>query len=212
MGVGDRPHPTSLQPKLLTGFVQAFDYDLEALVAPVEGPKAVAFSAKPSKAAANGAVFEVSFELSRLGGKGPKPGNAARRVEKNMKIHGFKRFSNGFPMLFLYGWGDFEQLQVRFRCLARSALSRSLRFAQWLPGGLQLSGDPKLAVWRNEGRVWLEWDAAHSAWPPFGFMALSEWYFEMLRDGARHRLYESALELEVKKIKVGGGVRDVGGI
>jgi len=26
---------------------------------------------------------------------------------------------------------------------------------------------------------------ARSLYPPFGFMALSEWYFEMLRDSAR---------------------------
>lgn len=27
VGVGEHPHPTSLRPKLLTDFVQAFDYD-----------------------------------------------------------------------------------------------------------------------------------------------------------------------------------------
>lgn len=45
------------------------------------------------------------------------------------------------------------------RC--RSKGNTSLRFAQWIPGGLQLAGaEPKLCVWRNDSRVWLEWDGA----------------------------------------------------
>ena len=64
---------------------------------------------------------------------------------------------------------------------------------------------------------------AKSAVPPFGYMALSEWYFEMLRDSARpgiasvrsdlnsssfmsshkirHDLYERALQVEIAKVK-----------
>lgn len=43
----------------------------------------------------------------------------------------------------------------------RSKGNGSLRFAQWLPGALQLKGaDMGLCAWRNDSRVWLEWDAA----------------------------------------------------
>ena len=36
-----------------------------------------------------------------------------------------------------------------------------LRFAQWIPGDLQLAGaESKLCAWRNDSRVWLEWDGA----------------------------------------------------
>jgi len=147
VGVGEA-HATSLKPKLLTDFVQAFEYDLAMASSPVDGPKSVAFSARPSKIGATAAVFECRFELSRSKG------------------------------------------------------NTSLRFAQWIPGGLQLAGaEPKLCVWRNDSRVWLEWDGARSLYPPFGFMALSEWYFEMLRDSARHELYERALQAEIGKVK-----------
>ncbi|CAK9003789.1 Protein arginine N-methyltransferase 9 (Protein arginine N-methyltransferase 10) [Durusdinium trenchii] len=156
VGVGEHPHPTSLRPKLLTDFVQAFDYDarpqnkrdLARPAPPSDGPKPLAFSAKPSKVAATAALFECRFELPRSKGNG------------------------------------------------------SLRFAQWLPGALQLKGaDMGLCAWRNDSRVWLEWDAAKSLHPPFGFMALSDWYFEMLRDSARHELYERALQVEITKKK-----------
>lgn len=148
VGVGEQPHATSLQPKILTDFVQAFDYDLACPSLALDGPKSLAFSARPSKVAANACVFECRFELPRS--KGPA----------------------------------------------------SLRFAQWIPGGLQLAGaESKLCAWRNDSRVWLEWDGAKSLYPPFGFMALSEWYFEMLRDDARHELYEKALQVEIAKVK-----------
>ena len=58
---------------------------------------------------------------------------------------------------------------------------------------------------------------AQSNLPPFGFMALSDWYFEMLRDSARpelqiqkrpcgqelsrHDLYERALQVEIARTK-----------
>eukprot|EP00435_Cladocopium_sp_Y103_P059562 s1531_g21.t1 len=134
--------------------------DLASPSLALDGPKSLAFSARPSKLAANACVFECRFEL-------PRSKNPA-----------------------------------------------SLRFAQWIPGGLQLAGaESKLCAWRNDSRVWLEWDGAKSLYPPFGFMALSEWYFEMLRDSARHELYEKALQVEITKVKETGPeckVLDVG--
>ncbi|CAE7331634.1 PRMT7 [Symbiodinium pilosum] len=86
-----------------------------------------------------------------------------------------------------------------------------------MPGGLAVHAGqavPGLSARRNDGRVWIDWDFARSVVPPFGYMALSDWYFEMLRDAARHDLYERALQVEISKVKEksGGGctVLDVG--
>ncbi|CAE6967423.1 slc35b2 [Symbiodinium natans] len=85
-----------------------------------------------------------------------------------------------------------------------SGKSVTLSFAQWMAGGVSLRAGQVvsgLQARRNDGRVWIDWDYAKSAEPPFGFMALSEWYFEMLRDSARHDLYEQALQAEITKAK-----------
>eukprot|EP00438_Fugacium_kawagutii_P003274 Skav211049 [mRNA] locus=scaffold1351:23482:25686:- [translate_table: standard] len=113
VGVGEEPHATSLQPKILTDFVQAFDYapwrmDLGKPCSAVDGPKSLAFSARASKIAATAALWECRLELPR------------------------------------------------------SKSTVALRFAQWIPGGLQLGWgtEPKLCAWRNDSKVWLEWDGA----------------------------------------------------
>ncbi|CAJ1399170.1 unnamed protein product [Effrenium voratum] len=82
-----------------------------------------------------------------------------------------------------------------------SGASSSLRFAQWLPGGV-LGPTAAVQVRRNDCRIWVECDSTvRYRHPPFAFMSLSDWYFEMLRDGARHQLYERALQVEIAKVK-----------
>jgi type II protein arginine methyltransferase len=59
----------------------------------------------------------------------------------------------------------------------------------------------------------VDWDWSCAREPPFGYAALSEWYFEMLRDAARHDLYEAALQAEIARVKQAMGkcrVLDVG--
>lgn len=97
-----------------------------------------------------------------------------------------------------------------------SSPSPELCLGQWLFGGLPLAAGEeveRLTVSRSSGRLWVDWDwAAKSVEPPFGYMMLSEWYFEMLRDSARHDLYEAALKVEVAAARGGGRCRvlDVG--
>lgn len=45
--------------------VKLYSQDLAMASSPVDGPKSVAFSARPSKIGATAAVFECRFELSR---------------------------------------------------------------------------------------------------------------------------------------------------
>ncbi|CAE7857733.1 PRMT7 [Symbiodinium microadriaticum] len=93
---------------------------------------------------------------------------------------------------------------IQAEILFPSGRSTSERFAQWMAGGLPLHAGHVVSgvtARRNDGRVWIDWDYAKSAVPPFGYMSLSEWYFEMLRDSARHDLYERALQVEIAKVK-----------
>eukprot|EP00929_Paragymnodinium_shiwhaense_P000307 TRINITY_DN100547_c0_g1_i1.p1 TRINITY_DN100547_c0_g1~~TRINITY_DN100547_c0_g1_i1.p1 ORF type:complete len:1000 (-),score=211.86 TRINITY_DN100547_c0_g1_i1:86-2998(-) len=92
-----------------------------------------------------------------------------------------------------------------------------MRSAQWLAGGCAVTAGKEVSnlfTRHGVGRLWLEWDWSKSVEPPLGYMALSAWYFEMLRDGARHDLYEAALKAEIAAVreKQGGKCRvlDVG--
>lgn len=65
----------------------------------------------------------------------------------------FPSHSPSFHIFHLLSWMGFPT--------SRSKGPASLRFAQWIPGGLQLAGaESKLCAWRNDSRVWLEWDGA----------------------------------------------------
>uniref|UniRef100_A0A7S4WF44 Protein arginine N-methyltransferase n=1 Tax=Alexandrium monilatum TaxID=311494 RepID=A0A7S4WF44_9DINO len=91
-----------------------------------------------------------------------------------------------------------------------------LRFGQWLPGGYSVAEGSEVAglsARRGPSRVWVDWDWGRSEEPPMGHMALSDWYYEMLRDGARHDAYDRALRAEVAAARARKGacrVLDVG--
>lgn len=76
-----------------------------------------------------------------------------------------------------------------------------IRLGQWLAGGYSVEqGKPVtgFSFRRGQGKVWVDWDWGAAREPPMGYMNMSDWYYEMLRDGARHDLYERGIRAEVE--------------
>mmetsp|Transcript_43997 Transcript_43997/g.141050 ORF Transcript_43997/g.141050 Transcript_43997/m.141050 type:complete len:990 (-) Transcript_43997:60-3029(-) len=135
----------------------------------------------------------VAFELD-LGaianGKGLPSAGSSRALE-------LKGCSSGRATL--------AAIAVRFQLAPGADFgSASLCYGQWLTGGLTIrAGEPVAGVSARLGfgNCWVDWDWASSEEAPFGYMVLSDWYFEMLRDGARHDLYDAALRAEIAAVR-----------